>query len=92
MKHNRREDAVAKATGVQAQAFAGRISWTTAREYFEKRPLSLALVALLTGGSPFVGLFLFGWPGVLVGLIVSTAAFFLGLRAITKVRDIERGS
>ena len=69
-----------KLTGVQAHAKAGRLGWTQTREYYEKRPILLSVVIAVTLGSPFLGLFLAGWIGVIAG-------FF----AITRVREEKIG-
>jgi hypothetical protein len=79
-----------KLTGVEAGGEAGSLSWTKAREYWKKRPLLLLGVILLTLGSPFLGLILGGWVGVVVGLLVSIATFAGGLFAISPVREITR--
>ena len=77
-------------TGDEARAETGRLSWSSVREYWEKRPLPLVFVMLLSLGSPFLGLFLAGWIGVAVGLIVSIVSFGSGLVAVTRVREITR--
>jgi hypothetical protein len=77
-------------TGCEARTETGRLSWVQVREYWEKRPLSVFLVGLLTLGSPFLGLFLAGWVGVVVGLVIGIVAFTGGLFAITRVREITR--
>jgi hypothetical protein len=66
--------------------------WQHIREYYDKHPVPLTLVLLITFGSPFLGLFLGGLAGVLIGLGVSVVSFLLGLRAVTKVREIREGS
>lgn len=66
-----------------------KISKTAIREYYEKHPVLLPVVVLITIGSPFLGLVLAGGLGVIVGLVIGGAAFFLGLRAVTRVREIN---
>ena len=61
------------------------------REYYEKHPLSLAVVIALTVGSSLLGLVLTGWVGVAVGLLIGLIAFLIG-PASTKVREIHKGS
>ena len=61
------------------------------REYWEKHPVLLPLVLAIVVGSPFLGLVLAGWSGVLVGLFVSVVGFALGLFAVTKVRHTREG-
>lgn len=81
---------IVQLTGSEVRTETGRLSWEKVREYWEKRPLPLFLVALLTLGSPFLGLFLAGWAGVVVGLALSIVAFAGGLFAVTRVREITR--
>lgn len=80
-----------KLTGVQAHAKAGRLGWTQTREYYEKRPILLSVVIAVTLGSPFLGLFLAGWIGVIAGLMIGIIAFFAGFFAITRVREEKIG-
>ena len=68
------------------------LSWIKViRESRKIRPVLTSIWVAVTVGSPFVGLFLAGWPGVLVGLVFATAGTIVGLHAITKEREIERG-
>lgn len=60
-------------------------------EYYERHPILLPIVMSITIGSPFLGLVLAGWVGVVAGLFIGLIAFFLGLRAVTKVREIQEG-
>jgi hypothetical protein len=68
------------------------LKWQHIREYYDKHPVPLTLVIVITFGSPFLGLVLAGWAGVIIGLVVSVISFFLGFRAVTKVREIRDGS
>ena len=81
----------AKLTGQEMRAEQGSLSWLSAREFWEKRPFLLTVVVILTVGSPFAGLFLSGWPGVIVGLLVSVITAGLSLLAVTKVREVTCG-
>ena len=65
------------------------LSWVHVHEYYEKHPVWLAVVIGITFGSPFVGLFLAGLPGVGVGIIIGLISLLLGIYAVTKVR-VER--
>jgi hypothetical protein len=67
------------------------LGWQHIHEYYERHKVLLPLVLVITVASPFLGLVLAGWPGVVVGLVVGLAAFLLGLRAVTKVREIREG-
>ena len=69
----------------------GSLGWKRIHEYYERHPILLPLVILITVGSPFLGLVLAGWLGVVVGLVIGVVAFILGLRAVTKVREIREG-
>jgi hypothetical protein len=61
------------------------------RESYEKNPRALTIVILVGICSPFVGLFAAGLWGVVLGLLFGVLSFFVGLRAITKVKEIDRG-
>jgi hypothetical protein len=62
------------------------------REYWEKHPVLLPVVLAIVLGSPFLGLVLAGWAGVLVGLAISVVGFVVGLFAVTRVRHVTEGS
>ena len=64
------------------------LSWKGFHEYYEKRPLLLVIVGCITLGSPVLGLVLAGWVGLVVGLALGVLCFFMGLRAMTRVREI----
>ncbi len=66
------------------------VTKTSIREYYERHPVLLPVVLLITFGSPFLGLFIAGGAGVVVGIAVGATAFFLGLKAVTKVREVDR--
>lgn len=68
-----------------------RLAWEMRREFYEKKPLALAAVIGITFSAPFLGLVLVGWVGVIIGLALGAAAYWIGPFAITKVREIERG-
>lgn len=70
---------------------AGRLSWQKRRESLQKRPGVLAVVITIAVASPFLGLVLAGWVGVVVGLVLSGIAYFIGPLALTKIIEIERG-
>lgn len=61
------------------------------REYWEKHPVLLPLVIIIVLGSPFLGLLLAGWVGVVVGIAVSVMGFVVGLYAVTRVKHIREG-
>ena len=84
------KDVTVKLTGQAMRAEIGVLSWSRTREHWEKRPLPLLVIIVLTIGSPFLGLVLAGWVGVVVGLVIGIAAFAGGIFAITRVREITR--
>jgi hypothetical protein len=70
--------------------FEGSVRWQHIREYYEKHPIPLVVVILVTVGSPFLGLVFAGWVGVAVGLLIGVIAFVVSFRAVTKVREIRK--
>jgi len=70
---------------------ASHVTWEKRREFYEKKPWALAAVIAITLGAPFLGLVLLGWAGVIAGLVLGGAAYWIGPFAVTKVREIERG-
>ena len=71
--------------------FEGSLRWKHVREYYEKHPVPLVVVILVTVGSPFLGLVLAGWIGVAVGLLIGVTALVVGFCAVIKVREIREG-
>jgi len=67
------------------------LGWQHIHEYYERHRVLLPLVLGITVGSPFLGLVLAGWLGVVMGLVIGVVTFFVGLRAVTKVREIREG-
>ena len=65
--------------------------WQHFHEYFERHPVFFPLVLAITFGLPFLGLVFAGLLGVFVGLAIGVVTFFLGLRAVTRVREIREG-
>lgn len=60
------------------------------KEFTEKDNTKHYLVIFLTVLPPFLGLFIAGFPGVIIGLFLSLINYFLGPKAITKVREITK--
>ena len=52
------------------------LGWQHIHEYYERNPILLPTVFVITIGSPFLGLILAGWSGVAVGLVIGLVAFF----------------
>jgi hypothetical protein len=69
---------------VQAQE-----SWisTAVREAWEYNKFFVIAMLLVTFGSPFLGLIVAGWPGVVVGLVLSAVSLILGFIAVTRLRE-----
>ena len=68
------------------------IHWKHIHEYYERHNILLPVVLIITICSPFLGLVLAGWVGVLVGLFIGIITFLLGLRAVTKIREVREGN
>jgi len=58
------------------------------REFYEKNPIIKWLVFVIDFGSPFLGLILKGWVGVIVGLVFASLSHLLAPYAVIKVREI----
>ena len=71
---------------------AGSLHWKRVREYYEKHSILLAISIIVTVGSPFLGLVLAGWVGVVAGLLIGVLTLIVGFRAVIKVREIQEGS
>jgi hypothetical protein len=61
------------------------------REYQARHPGWFAFNVVLALGTPFLGLWLVGWFGVIVGVLVGLLSLWVGERASTKVRERTRG-
>ena len=68
------------------------VNWERRREFFEENPKIKWLIRAITVGSPFLGLVFLGFVGLVLGLILRILSYWLGPYAVTKVREIERGS
>jgi hypothetical protein len=66
------------------------VSFESVREFYEQNPMAKWAVILITILSSLVGLFLNGLVGVLVGLALGVFSYFIGPKAVTKVREIRR--
>jgi ABC-type amino acid transport system permease subunit len=67
------------------------LAWTKIHEEVERSwPWLLGALALTVAGS-LVGLVLGGVLGLIVGLALGLVSFPVGLRAATRVREIEHG-
>lgn len=79
---------IGKVTSVIASGgvvIGGSASVQTIRTVYQKNKAAFAILIVITIISPFVGLFLIGIPGILVGLILSAISYFLGPKAVTKI-------
>lgn len=61
-------------------------------EFWERNDFLIAVVALITLGSPLLGLVLGGVPGVIVGLVVGVVGAAVGGKALVRVREINRST
>jgi len=62
------------------------------RTYYEKSlPWLLVLVAVTIVSGLVGGLVLSGWPSVASAFAFSVVSFVVGLRAVSRVRSVERG-
>ncbi len=71
--------------------FSANLSWEKRREYWERKPKLLLIMIVLSVLAPFVGMFVFGFPGVLIGLFISVLLYVISPRAIVKVKEITKG-
>ena len=70
---------------------SGSLSWKHTKEYYKKNYRIHFLVIAITLGSPFIGLFFAGIPGVIAGLIFGLLSYLLGAKAVMKVKEIRHG-
>ena len=68
------------------------LNWERQREFFERNPKIKWLIIAIIFGSPLLGLILSGLVGFVTGFFLGLLSCLLGLLAVTKVREIERGS
>ena len=73
-------------------ALSGSLAWSTTREYVERNWVLLIIDAVITISSSFVGLFLFGWSGVFVGLIAGAVSHVVSGKASKTVRHAREGT
>jgi len=79
-------------TLTETLTFKDSLNWESRREFFEGNPKIKWLIIAITIGSPFLGLVIVGLLGVVIGLVLGIVSYLLGPYAVTKVREIERGS
>ena len=82
---------LAEVSGSATVGTRATIAWTKIHEEVERSSPWLLGSLALTVASSFVGLVLGGLPGLLVGLGLGLVSFPTGLRAATRVREIEHG-
>lgn len=63
----------------------GTASISTMHTIYEKNKLACILLVVITFGAPFLGLFVVGIPGLVIGLIFGVISWFIGPKAVTKV-------
>jgi hypothetical protein len=64
---------------------SGSVDIITTKTFYQKTPVAHFFVILLIVISPFIGFFLIGFSGVIVGLILGAVSYFLGPQALTKI-------
>lgn len=67
------------------------LKWETRKEYYQKHKGAAGSVIAITVLSPFIGLFLAGPVGVVIGLALGGVAYYLGPKAATKIIEITKG-
>ena len=70
----------------------GSLSLEHRREFWERNDFLIAVVAIITLGSPLLGFVLGGVPGVIVGLVVGVVGAAVGAKALVRVREINRST
>jgi len=68
------------------------LKWVSLREFYETNPKIKWVLIAITIGSPLLGLIFYGLVGVIIGLFFGFLSSWLGPHAVTKVREIMRGS
>ncbi len=66
-------------------------SWERRRELMRTQPGLHLVIIVISLAAPFLGLVFSGWIGVIVGLLIGVLLYFLGPKALIKIREIERG-
>ncbi len=79
------------ATGGATVRVRASFAWEKWHSFYERRPLLIAAAALLTVAGSLSGLAIHGVLGLLAGLALSVIASWIGVGAITKVREVEKG-
>lgn len=64
-------------------------AWKSQREFFEENTKIKWIIITITTCTPFIGFFVLGTVGLILGSILSIITYYLGPHAITKVREIE---
>ena len=67
------------------------LKWESRREFNETNPKINLLIIVITLGSPLLGFIICGFVGVVIGLFFGVLSYWLGPRAVTKVREIKQG-
>lgn len=67
------------------------LSWEHRREFYEKNPKLWWTALGLTLGASLLGIGLFGLLGGIAGIALGWIGYFLGPKAVIKVREITRG-
>ena len=76
----------------EAIGFKDSLKWESRREFNERNPKISLLIIVITFGSPLLGFFLYGLVGVIIGFFFGVLSYWLGPRAVTRVREIKQGN
>ena len=60
------------------------------RVFYKRHPVALTVVVAISIGSPLLGFWLVGLPGVLAGVSMGVLSLVLGPIAVTKVKEVQR--
>jgi hypothetical protein len=82
---------IVKVSLIAKVVLSAAVNWEKRVEYWERNPRILTVVIVLSILSPFIGLYIIGIPGALIGLTISVLLLFLSLKAVTKVREVTKG-
>lgn len=86
-----KEGKIIKVSLSETLSITSSLNWEKRREFFQKNWKLIIIVFALTILGSIVGSLFFGVGGFLVSFAIGILAFFVGLYAATRVREIERG-
>ena len=77
-------------TGAATVTVSASMLWEHRHEYWERNRTLLVVVAIITVGSPLIGLAVAGLSGVAIGLVLGVVADYVGAKAVVRVQVVER--